>query len=178
MSPWFVVVAAVLLSLERIAYVVIWRAPDRFCRFCARPAVMSFGEPIDVLQKLFYGFKGLQLAVLFGWCYGYGDGKLWPPDSGGLALCVGAMLIVAGQFLNYRVFAQLGKVGVFYGNKMGYEVSWCRDFPFSVLDHPQYVGASLSIWGFFLVMRFPHDDWYVLPALETLYYALGAHFEQ
>ena len=178
MSPWFIVVAAVLLSLERIAYVVIWRAPDTFCTFCARPMVRPFGEPIDILQKFFYGFKGVQLAVFFGWCYGYGNGKLWPPDSGGLALCIGALLIVAGQLLNYSVFAQLGKVGVFYGNKMGYGVPWCRDFPFSVLNHPQYIGASLSIWGFFLVMRFPYDDWYVLPAIETLYYALGAHFEQ
>ena len=44
--------------------------------------------------------------------------------------------------------------------------------------HPQYTGALLSIWGFFLVMRFPHDDWYILPALETVYYVLGAYFER
>jgi methylene-fatty-acyl-phospholipid synthase len=55
---------------------------------------------------------------------------------------------------------------------------WCRAFPFSVLQHPQYVGTVLSIWGFFLVMRFPHDDWYLLPIVETVYYALGAYFEQ
>jgi hypothetical protein len=27
-------------------------------------------------------------------------------------------------------------------------------------------------------MRFPYSDWYLLPALETVYYVLGAHFEQ
>jgi len=27
-------------------------------------------------------------------------------------------------------------------------------------------------------MRFPHDDWYILPALETVYYVLGAYFER
>jgi hypothetical protein len=27
-------------------------------------------------------------------------------------------------------------------------------------------------------MRFPQEDWYILPALETLYYALGAYWEQ
>jgi hypothetical protein len=43
--------------------------------------------------------------------------------------------------------------------------------------HPQYVGAVLTIWGVFLIVRFPHGDWLVLPALETVYYALGARFE-
>ena len=61
MSLWPLLVAAVVLSLERICYVWIWRAPDVFRAFCARPAVA--GQPVDVVQKLFYGFKGLQLAV-------------------------------------------------------------------------------------------------------------------
>ena len=69
-------------------------------------------------------------------------------------------------------------VGAFYGERFGYEVPWCRKFPFSWFKHPQYTGALLSIWGFFLVMRFPHDDWYMLPALETVYYVLGAYFER
>jgi hypothetical protein len=76
------------------------------------------------------------------------------------------------------VFCRLGKVGVFYGNKLGYEISRCHAFPFSVLAHPQYVGTLLSIWGFFLVMRFPHDDWYLLPTVETVYYVLGIYYEQ
>ena len=76
------------------------------------------------------------------------------------------------------VLYRLGKVGVFYGNKFGHAIPWCRAFPFSLLKHPQYVGAVLTIWGFFLVMRFPHDDWYLLPTLETVYYVLGTYFEQ
>jgi hypothetical protein len=32
--------------------------------------------------------------------------------------------------------------------------------------------------GFFLLMRFPHDDWYLLPIVETVYDALGAYCEQ
>ncbi len=87
-------------------------------------------------------------------------------------------MIAAGQILNIGVFYRLGKVGVFYGDKFGYAVPWCQKFPFSLLDHPQYVGTLLSIWGFFVVMRFPHDDWYLLPALETVYYGLGVYFER
>jgi len=53
----------------------------------------------------------------------------------------------------------------------------CRAFPFSLLSHPQYVGTVLTIWGAFLLLRFPHDDWYALPVLETIYYTAGAWFE-
>ncbi|HVN30321.1 MAG TPA: methyltransferase [Candidatus Binataceae bacterium] len=62
--------------------------------------------------------------------------------------------------------------------EVGHEIAWISAFPFSVLRHPQYAGAVLSIWGFFIGMRFPHPDWLVLPGLETLYYLFGAFFEQ
>jgi methylene-fatty-acyl-phospholipid synthase len=135
------------------------------------------GQPVDVIQTLFYGFKGLQVAVFFGWCYIHGNGSLSPAGSGLLPLGMGGVLIVAGQILNWGVFYRLGRVRVFYGNKLGYAVPWCRAFPFSWFRHPQYVGIVCSIWGVFLIMRFPHHDWYLLPALETLYYVLGASLE-
>lgn len=179
MNLWAFVVAAVLLSLERVCYVWAWRAPESFRAFCARPGVMALGDPVSVLQKLFFGFKGIQLAVFFGWCYLHGYGLLPSVMSRDfVVLAVGTAAIIAGQLLNFSVFYRLGKVGVFYGNKFGYRVPWCREFPFSFLAHPQYVGALFSIWGFFLAMGFPHDDWYLLPALQTIYYLAGAYFEQ
>jgi hypothetical protein len=39
-------------------------------------------------------------------------------------------LIAIGQTLNAGVFYQLGSVGVFYGNRFGHDVEWCRGFPF------------------------------------------------
>ena len=75
-------------------------------------------------------------------------------------------------------FRRLGKIGVFYGNRLGYHVPWCRNFPFSLMPHPQYVGAILSIWGFFMTIRFPYDDWFILPLLQTAQYAAGAYLEQ
>jgi phosphatidyl-N-methylethanolamine N-methyltransferase len=177
MSLWLLLVAAALLSLERLCYLYISHTPERFRRFCQRPAVASLGEPVEVLQKLFYGFKALQFAVFLGWCYVHGQGSLAPVGRGVLPLAIGGALIVVGQMLNGAVFYRLGKVGVFYGNKLGYEIPWSQEFPFSWFKHPQYVGTVCSIWGFFVVMRFPHHDWYMLPALETVYYALGAAFE-
>ena len=178
MNLWVFLIAAALLGLERLCYVWVWRSPETFRRFCAHPAVVYWGEPVAVLQKLFYCFKGIQFAVFFAWCSGYGQGlpALFNGDT--FSLAVGGALIVVGQILNLSVFYRLGTVGVFYGNRFGYEIPWCREFPFSLLHHPQYVGTLLSIWGLFLAICFPQRDWYLLPMLETVYYILGAHFEQ
>ena len=178
MSLWVFVGAAALLGVERICYLWIWRRPAAFRFWCERPALAWIGEPVDVLRFFFCCFKVLQCAVFFTWCFIYGHGSLLPANGNALWLGLGAMMVAAGQGLNVAVFHRLGKIGVFYGNKFGYRIPWSRKFPFSCLKHPQYLGALLSIWGFFLVMRFPHDDWYILPALETVYYALGAYFER
>ena len=113
-------------------------------------------------------FKSLQLLVFVGWCYIYGNGSVWPASSSLLPPLTGLLLIAIGQVFNLGVFVQLGNKGVFYGNRFGFEIPWNESFPFSVLKHPQYVGAVLSIWGFFIAMRFPRPDWYVLPCLETI----------
>jgi phosphatidyl-N-methylethanolamine N-methyltransferase len=168
-------IAAPLLALERACYVWIARAPRSFCRWCARPAVARLGDPITVVRLLFGAFKVLQGAVFAGWCLAYGD---FPTVSeSGAAVAMGTALIVVGQTLSVIVFYRLGRVAVFFGDRLGYDVAWCEAFPFSVLAHPQYVGSVLTIWGFFLAVRFPHDDWFVLPLLETVYYAIGAFLE-
>jgi len=175
---WVFLFAAALLSLERICYLRIWRNPEAFRASCMRAPVIHAREPVNALRYLFYGFKLLQCAVFIGWCYIHGDGQLVALAGGRFANLLGAALIMIGQLLNLSVFYRLGNVGVFYGNKFGYPVPWNPKFPFSIIDHPQYVGALLTIWGFFLVARFPHDDWYFLPLLETAYYFAGAYFER
>jgi methylene-fatty-acyl-phospholipid synthase len=178
MTVGSILIAAVALSIERICYAWVWHYPDIFRRFCGKPAVAWLGEPVDVLKNLFICFKGLQLSVFIGWCYFYGNGSLLPAGEEGVWLALGSVLIAVGQVLNAGVFLQLGKIGVFYGNKLGYDVPWCQGFPFSLLDHPQYVGSALSVWGFFMTTRFPQDDWYVLPVLQTSYYIAGSYLEQ
>jgi phosphatidyl-N-methylethanolamine N-methyltransferase len=166
--------AAALLSLERLFYVWVWNRPQQFAVWCDRARK---GTPVDALERAFFFFKLLQVSVFAGWCLRQ-PGLTWPGSGGVASLLTGGSLLVGGQFLNYSVFRRLGRVGVFYGNRFGHLVPWCTEFPFSVLDHPQYVGALLSIWGFFLLMRFPQPDWLFLPAVETLYYAAGAYLER
>ena len=89
--------AAVLLSLERICYLWIWRRPAAFRYWCARPTWAWLGEPVDALCALFSGFKVLQCAVFFAWCLVHdGDGALLPLSGGLTAIGMGAVLIAAG----------------------------------------------------------------------------------
>ncbi len=177
MSFQSLLVVAGLLSLERIAYVAVWYRPRQFASWCGRWSIAGLTDPVDALEKLFGFFKVLQFGVFVAWCWFHGAGVLWPPSQQGVVFVLAGVLLAIGQSLNLIVFRRLGKVGVFYGNRFGHRVPWCEAFPFNVLKHPQYVGAVLSIWGFFLAMRFPQQDWYVLPALETFYYVVGAYLE-
>ncbi len=178
MTAWLLCAAAVLLSVERIAYVLIWRDPSTFKRWSKHPSVASLGGPVELLTWLFVAFKVLQIAVFAGWHLVLGDGTIWPYSRDPAVVAIGLAFIAAGQALNVSVFRRLGKVGVFYGNRLGYTVSWCQRFPFTWFEHPQYVGTVIAIWGFFIAMRFPAPDWMLIPLLETVYYTAGARLEQ
>src|SRR5262249_44921486 len=115
-------------------------------------------------------------AVFAGWCLAFA-GRFPTMSDSIAAIALGAVLILAGQVLNVMVFYRLGRIAVFFGHWLGPEGGWGQAFPFSMLAHPQYVGTVLTIWGFFLAARFPHDDWFLLPVLETIYYAAGAFLE-
>jgi hypothetical protein len=165
--------AALLLSIERIAYAIVWHRPDVLRRLA------RFGEPVDALRRLFYGFKAIQAGVFLGWLAWFGGGLAGiAPTSDRVALAAGIALAAAGQILNASVFVRLGRVGVFYGARFGHSVPWVEGFPFSLLAHPQYAGTVLTIWGFCLATRFPHADWVALPLLETVYYVAGALLER
>lgn len=170
-------VAAALLSLERICYVWAAHHPASFRAACAHPGLVRFGGPVEILERLFYLFKAIQGFVFVGWWWLFGDGSLRPAGATQGVLAAGATLVGIGQVLNFAVFHRLGRVGVFYGNRFGHAVPWRTGFPFSVVRHPQYTGTVLSIWGLFVMARFPEPDWALVPALETLYYIVGSRLE-
>jgi methylene-fatty-acyl-phospholipid synthase len=172
------IAAACLLSLERVSYVWISRKPDAFRAACQASGVSLAEDPVEAVRTLFLAFKVLQAAVFTWWCLAHGGGVLATASHDPAVIASGAVLIVVGQVLSSAVFWRLGTVGVFYGHNFGHHVPRCRAFPFSLCAHPQYFGAVLSIWGLFLLMRFPHADWMALPLLETAYYAMGAWLER
>lgn len=177
MDVVFVAACAALLAIERLTYWFAWTRPNAFAQWTrARP----FGlpeDPVAALRSLFILFKVIQVAVLLGWCIRFGGQWLPVPQAGVPALALGLLIVLAGQVLNFSVMAKLGDEGVFYGNRFGRPVAWQTGFPFSIFRHPQYLGAALSVWGFMLVMRYPHPDWLVLPLISTVYYVLGARLE-
>jgi phosphatidyl-N-methylethanolamine N-methyltransferase len=173
-----VVAAGILLSFERIAYVLISRRPEAFRAICRSTAGHYLhNEPTIAVRRLFYVFKALQVSVFVGWCFYFGHGSFFAVRRGLASVALGLTALIIGQILNWAVFYHLGTLGVFYGNRFGYELPTYRYFPFSLFDHPQYLGTVASIWGFFIITRFPSPDWYVLPAVETFYYGVGAVLE-
>jgi hypothetical protein len=61
MKVWLVWTAAALLSVERIAYILIWRDPATFTSWSTRRAfAIVGGGPVDLLVVLFASFKVIQ----------------------------------------------------------------------------------------------------------------------
>jgi methylene-fatty-acyl-phospholipid synthase len=170
--------AAAALSIERVAYIWISRQPTAFTRLIALAPWLGRMEATDAIATMFCAFKLLQGSVFLGWCLVHARAGAPCMTGGPETLAAGAALVGIGQLLNARVFGLLGRSGVFYGHQFGTQPRWQTAFPFSVMRHPQYVGVCLSIWGLFLVMRFPYPDWWVLPAVETAYYAAGSALER
>lgn len=171
-----ILIASILLSLERIFYVWAWRNPTGIHRMHRWSAFRHLKAPTDVVRTCFFVFKLIQFSVFAGWWHYFQN--VVPAEPTGPALLAGGILIVIGQVLNFSVFARLGSNGVFYGSKLGYPVPWQTGFPFNWVNHPQYVGTVMSIWGLFLVIRYPAPDWWILPVIETVYYTLGARYER
>lgn len=176
MSLSLLVAAVLLLAIERVAYVWVARDPRSFLAVHALVGGSEV-EPTRIVERLFALFKLLQASVFAAWIWAHGDGAPWPPEAPPLVLAIAALAIAVGQSLNVAVFRRLGRTGVFYGDRFGAELPWVESFPFTVCPHPQYAGTVLTIWGVFMVARFPQPDWWVLPALETVYYAIGARLE-
>jgi methylene-fatty-acyl-phospholipid synthase len=170
-------VATGLLSIERAAYAWIARRPRAFRALAGDVSGVFAADPVAGVRALFVAFKVLQAGVFAGWCYAFG-GALLPQHVEPAILAAGGALVGVGQLLNVAVFGRLGMRGVFYATQFGDRVSWVKGFPFCWFRHPQYVGTVLTIWGLFLIARFPSPDWPVLPAVETVLYTIGAHVEQ
>ena len=167
-----------LLSLERLSYIGVSRYPDAWRARCGRwPLNRLADDPVVVVRRLFLAFKTVQVGVFLAWCMIAAHTLVPLPTAPLLAAIIGLAIIAAGQWLNALVFRQLGARAVFFGSELGDEGRHITGFPFSLIPHPQYAGAVLTVWGFFLVMRYPNPDWMVLPLIETALYIVGARLE-
>ena len=129
---------------------------------------------VTVVERLFHTFKGLQFGVFIAWCNAHGGRFPFPAPHGPFVTVLCWTLAGAGQVLVVSTFYQLGRTGVFFGDQLGHAVPRCRAFPFSLLSHPQYVGTLLTIWGGFMLVRFPHDDWWAFSRPSTIRAGCGS----
>jgi hypothetical protein len=75
------------------------------------------------------------------------------------------------------VFKGLGRVGVFYGNRLGHH-ALAQRVSLLLVPPPAIRGRRDVNLGFFIAMRYPAPDWLALPLLEAVYYVAGARLEQ
>ena len=63
------------------------------------------------------------------------------------------LLILIGQILNFAVYYKIGIIGVYYGNKFGYNLPWITTFPFNIgIKNPQYIGCILTLCGLYKLL--------------------------
>jgi len=92
-------------------YYFLWNWPQTF--------VDAFPDkPSHSMSLISNGLKVLQFIAL---------GTTWHASR---IQWWNVVLILAGQFLNVRVYQLLGEIGVYYGVRFGYTVPWCTEFPY------------------------------------------------
>ena len=77
------------------------------------------------------------------------DHSLYKSKTYSLVVCLNLIYICIGQFLNYKVFQELGVYGVYYGNIFGKKIEWTNNFPFNNkwIKYPQYRYLA-NIYGY------------------------------
>ena len=94
-----------------------------------------------------------------------------------LAIAATTSLLVAGLWLQGLVYQKIGANGVYYGFKMGIEVPWCHEFPFSFFRHPQYVSASTLFVALLLAIGW-RDTSPVFLSFQMWLYSVTAQMEE
>ena len=136
---------AILMSYMSLTsffiYPFIWFYPSVLLSLCRSP------EAAVQIFKYIVAMHKIGLVAVMQWT-GWLDLKVImsvvrsslsaSPILGALAL----VLLAAGLWLQGLVYKKIGASGVYYGFKMGIDVPWCEEFPFTKLRHPQYVSAS------------------------------------
>ena len=89
--------------------------------------------------------------------------------------------VAVGQLLNAAVYGAIGEAGVYYGTRLGKDIPWVVGFPFDVVPHAQYFGATLSIWGLCAAAANPDTlsrGLWAIPVAMTAFYAFSSYVEQ
>ena len=149
---------SLLLSPERIFYVVVCYNPDIITKFFPK-------NEVRFISKMCLFFKMYQLSIFYLYFISY--------DVNLKFSLLGTFLFLKGQLLNLYCFYLLKEEGILYGNKYNKNLPWIKLFPYNILNNPQFVGVVISIWG----MWFNTTDPYTIPMISSVLYYMGAKIE-
>ncbi|KAL7162139.1 hypothetical protein ACSBR2_042587 [Camellia fascicularis] len=110
-------------------YYCLWTYPQRWVDLCGKGR-----DPSKIMAIVSHLLKLIQFLSLF-----FVSSLSWPPPF------YFWPLFLFGQFLNFRVYQLLGESGTYYGVRFGKNIPWVTEFPFGVINDPQYVGSILSL---------------------------------
>ncbi|XP_068651634.1 phosphatidyl-N-methylethanolamine N-methyltransferase [Aristolochia californica] len=117
-----------VLLLPFIFYYFLWTFPQSWADLCGKET-----DPSHRMAQISHFLKILQLIALFSVAQ-----LSWPPWY-----CW--VLLLFGQYLNFKVYQLLGEPGTYYGVRFGKNIPWVKDFPFGYIRDPQYVGSIMSL---------------------------------
>ncbi len=179
------------LSSPHIYYYIIWTNPKLWMSFCEK---YNLGRPVKVYAYWAHAIKAQQ-TICLAWWYLDAINYTIPSSLGEAAahisshiasmniirLILAVYLMVLGQVFNVGVYQTIGESGVYYGIKFGEPVPWVYGFPFNVIGHPQYRGATISIWGilFFIATEVAvAKGLYAIGIVWTTYYYISGYVEE
>jgi len=176
-QPGRLLLLVAALSTPHVFYAWVWTNSSTWADMCHKRAL----EPFKAFAMCAHLIKVFQIVALYFWA------RPLIPDMMDLVRSLHplkAVLILqlfsVGQLLNVQVYNKIGEAGVYYGTRLGIEVPWVYGFPFSVVPHPQYFGATLSFWATFLLLSSPataSQGLYVLCVVMAAYYAFSSYVE-
>ena len=165
-----------LISIPHWLYAFIWIKPKLYMKL-SRKYLSDKLEPIVTFTYLASLLKPVQFIAFLAWYCTIGSISNIQLDV--FKVLISLSMIVFGQILNVGIYKAVGANGVYYGIKLGKKIPWCTGFPFTVVDHPQYVGSVLTAWGgIILLMTNDHlPELYYIMAYIPLLYTISGYIE-
>lgn len=171
-----IVLLVLALSPPHIFYYWTWTHAVHWHSLCKERGLVAYKTFAGVAHMI----KAFQFLSILLWSYNRVDLQQIYADMHPLKALLCAQLFVIGQILNAKVYEKIGEAGVYYGTRLGVRVPWVYGFPFSVVPHPQYFGATLSFASLFLALSTEHavsEGVYIPMLAVAIMYAFSSWVE-
>jgi hypothetical protein len=84
-----------------------------------------------------------------------------------------------GQALNSGVYASLGTVGTYYGNRFGDPPAWATGFPYNIgISDPQYWGSILTVVSTLNLLQTRRNPFFQLILLLSYFFMMGVEAKE